>query len=529
MNKTEKNRILKLNIKKRTGGLPNWALLSIAFGIVFLAIGAIFALWYSGAQIDLPDDDYSPFQDDPEHTAASGDGQAKLPAPARSEGSFNILFVGKDKVGANTDVILIINFNTETQKINVLQVPRDTYIESDINVNRSKRVNALYAYGYIETGTVHGGLEILESNLEKTFGITIDKYFLVNLSGFNKIVDSIGGVTVDIPQNLYYVDPAQDLYINLKKGVTELDGNKAEQFVRYRQGYLEGDLGRITAQRIFLTAFIKKMLSSSWFNVSSLTTVANTVVEYSTTNLKSTDIAGYFKKVDLSKISGDSITFYTAPGESFKRPDTGAWYYSLYKEETLQLINDCFNVYNKKIEEKHVSLVEVSRTEGESADINGYTASEIDRNQPKIAFAGGSSPSSPAQGSEPPDDGDALPVIAQPEPEDPAQPEPRPEDPAGSSEPADPAPPVGDDPTEPSAPDPSKATETPPDPPREESPDPGDTGGTGDAGDAGDAGNPGDAGAPEPVPDDPGSAGSTGTGEPTASDPADPVGDPEQG
>ena len=68
----------------------------------------------------------------------------------RDKNSYNVLVVGKDRVGSNTDVIMVVNFNSSTQKINVLQIPRDTYVEDPINVGQSKRINAVYAFAYMK-------------------------------------------------------------------------------------------------------------------------------------------------------------------------------------------------------------------------------------------------------------------------------------------------------------------------------------------------------------------------------------------
>lgn len=308
----------------------------------------------------------------------------------RDKNSYNVLVVGKDRVGSNTDVIMVVNFNSSTQKINILQIPRDTYVEDTINVGQSKRINAVYAFAYMKNSRTmshseasHESVKYLEGVVEDTFGITIDNYFMIDLNGFVKIIDSIGGVHVDVPFDMYYNDNAQNLHIDLKKGPQTLDGNESEQFVRFRNTYVLGDLGRVSAQKIFLSALVEKLLSPDWFTLDKLTSVATNLIKYSTTSVTLSDIVGYLKKIDFGKLSDDSITFYTAPGESFFTK-SGASMYTLYMKESLEIINKAFNLYNLLVTEEHVTLSEQMRTEYTIVDTNGLTAKDIENDQPNI-------------------------------------------------------------------------------------------------------------------------------------------------
>ena len=311
----------------------------------------------------------------------------------RNKNEYNILVVGKDRVGSNTDVIMVVNFDAATQEINILQIPRDTYVEDPINVGQSKRINAVYAFAYMKnirsmshSEASHESVKYLEGTIEDTFGITIDNYFMIDLNGFVKIIDSIGGVKVDVPFDMYYNDEAQNLHIDLKKGVQVLDGNKSEQFVRFRNTYVLGDLGRVSAQKIYLSALVEKLLSPEWFSIDSLTGVASNLIKYSTTGVSLTDIVGYLKKIDFGKLSDDSITFYTAPGESFFTAG-GASMYTLYMKENLEIINKAFNLYNVDVTEKHVTLSEQMKSEYNVVDTDGLTAKDIENDQPNIIVA----------------------------------------------------------------------------------------------------------------------------------------------
>ncbi len=314
----------------------------------------------------------------------------------RNEHSYNILVIGRDRVGLNTDVMMVLNFNSATQKINLLQIPRDTCVEDAVNRYGNKRINAIYAHWLTqnrknystEQEATRAGLEYFEKTVESIFGITIDKYCMIDLNGFVSLIDAIGGVPMNVPNNMYYNDPDQNLYINLKKGYQTLSGKDAEGFVRFRSGYIMGDLGRVDAQKLFLAALMEKLTSSDWYSLSKLTDVAGLVIQHCTTNLTLTDIIGYLKLIDFGTLSADSITFYTAPGEPFTGAG-GASLYSLYTNETLEIINSAFNVYNIDITPSNISLVQYIHSGYVNPDTTGMTVEEVENNQPHV-WGGGS-------------------------------------------------------------------------------------------------------------------------------------------
>ncbi len=315
----------------------------------------------------------------------------------RNEHSYNILVIGKDRVGLNTDVMMVLNFNSATQKINLLQIPRDTCVEDSVNRYGNKRINAVLAHWLTqnrknystETEATRAGLEYFEKTIESIFGITIDKYCMIDLNGFVSIIDAIGGVPMNVPSNMYYNDPEQNLYINIKKGQQTLSGKDAEGFVRFRSGYAMGDLGRVDAQKLFLSALVEKLTSSDWYSLSRLSEVASLVIEHCTTNLTLTDIIGYLKLIDFGTLSSDSITFYTAPGEPFTGAG-GASLYSLYTDETLEIINSAFNVYNIDIKPNNITLVQYIKSGWMNPNTTGLTIEEVKENQPHV-WGGGSS------------------------------------------------------------------------------------------------------------------------------------------
>jgi len=166
----------------------------------------------------------------------------------------NVLLMGVDKSETLSDVMMIAQLNMVTNSVNILQVPRDTYIK---NRRSDKKLNSAYGAG---------GAEKTIQELKTVVDLEIDDYVLVTTSGFRDVIDAVGGVYYDVPSDMDYDDDLQDLHIHLKKGYQLLDGSKAEQYVRYRQGYSTGDLGRIDAQSGFIKEAMRQIIEKNASN-----------------------------------------------------------------------------------------------------------------------------------------------------------------------------------------------------------------------------------------------------------------------
>ncbi len=258
--------------------------------------------------------------------------------------AYNFILLGKDKVALNTDVIMLINLNVTTKKISVLQIPRDTYIEYE---GYAGRINAVYAYYYnqgrnnkVKDPEAYG-LDKLSTILEQTLCIHIHNYAMVNLEGFRNIVDILGGVELDVPADMIYEDPTQDLYINLKKGKQVLDGKKAEQFVRFRAGYVQADIGRLDAQKLFMSALLKEV--KDHFNVTTIVRIANEVFKNLKSDIALDDLVYYAKC--LMSINLNEMSFLSMPGVSARADVTsGAWYYIMNRKAMIVIIDRDFNI-----------------------------------------------------------------------------------------------------------------------------------------------------------------------------------------
>ncbi len=163
-------------------------------------------------------------------------------------GRVNILFLATDESELLTDTVMLLSLNADQNRLNILSIPRDTRIRRN---GSFLKFNSLYALG--QAGKRH---EEPIRYVKELTGLPIHYYAVVKPQGVRNIVDILGGVWIDVPQRMYYRDPEQNLIIDLYPGYQLLDGEKAEQFTRFRAGYANADLGRIEAQQIFLKELI---------------------------------------------------------------------------------------------------------------------------------------------------------------------------------------------------------------------------------------------------------------------------------
>ena len=296
----------------------------------------------------------------------------------RREGVYNFLLVGYDKAAGLTDVNMIAQFDVNTGKVSIVQLPRDTYARYNEN-GRYKKINGAFSY-------FKKDLEKLADYFEQTLCIKIDFYASIDLAAFRNIVDIIGGVPMYVPRDMEYDDPEQDLYIHLKEGFQTLNGEQAEQFVRFRKGYIQADIGRTNAQKIFMTAFVKQFKSK--VSVSTLSQIGGQMLKYAKTNMSLNDFV-YFAKAALS-IDLDNMSMLTIPGQNVREHETsGTWYYVLSHDTTLEIINAHLNVYGRDITpEMFDSKISLTNPEEEymvkiyntPADVDVYNGGSVDEN-----------------------------------------------------------------------------------------------------------------------------------------------------
>ena len=175
--------------------------------------------------------------------------------PKQNLSGVNILAVGVDstKKVKRSDTIIVIHLNKQSNRLGVLSIPRDT--RTEVDGYGMTKINHAYA---------HGGIKLLKKTVSSFLNIPINYHVVLDINAVKDIVDHIGGVSVDVEKDLYYVDQAGDLFINLKKGKQHLDGEKTIEYLRFRHDN-DGDIGRINRQQTFVTQLITSIKGQNTF------------------------------------------------------------------------------------------------------------------------------------------------------------------------------------------------------------------------------------------------------------------------
>lgn len=261
----------------------------------------------------------------------------------REDGIYNVLVVGTDKVGLNTDTIMVMSLDSINNRANVMSIPRDTMS----NVKRSvKKINSAYGIGAKDG---KGNIDNLKKEVSYLLGFEVDNYVVVNLVAFEEIIDEIGGVTIDVPREMNYDDPYQDLHIHIDEGEQHLNGQEAIGFCRYRSGYAEGDIGRVKAQQLFIEAVAKQLASPS--TLTKVPALAEIVLRNMDTDLTNGEIV-WFAKEALNVDMSTNLNMFILPGEG--RYVNRLSYYLPDGEEILKIVNEYFNPYEEPITELNV-------------------------------------------------------------------------------------------------------------------------------------------------------------------------------
>lgn len=244
----------------------------------------------------------------------------------------NLLILGLDGDGTRSDVILLANYKPGENAINILSIARDTKV---IVNGKLAKINALLGMG---------GESLLISEIKKMTGLTIDYYLTLDFAGFREIIDKLGGVEIDVPFDMHYDDPVQDLHIHLNKGRQVLDGAKAEQFVRYRkgnswgEGYKDGDLGRIEAQQLFIKELVKQKFNLKYFP--KVVDICAILKEYARTNINLADIMYHLKNISFRDNKVNEVKAWTIPGDSVVIDSVAYFIYD--REKTIEIIENNF-------------------------------------------------------------------------------------------------------------------------------------------------------------------------------------------
>lgn len=239
-----------------------------------------------------------------------------------SDGKINVLLMGVDEGGLRTDCIIVASYDTEAKTAKLLSIPRDTRMRIGA---KYQKINAAHAINSA-SGGIMGAQGTVEAVTRLT-GIPINFYVELPFSAVAECIDLLGPVTFEIPDlyndgvGMVYDDPVQDLHINLKPGLQELNGEQVVHLLRYRKGnlrngvrrgYAQGDIERIEMQQRFFRELVDQKLNSTL--ILKLPAIFKQLSGSIKTNLTVKDVIKYSKY--LSDFDANNLKTFSLPGAS---------------------------------------------------------------------------------------------------------------------------------------------------------------------------------------------------------------------
>ena len=338
--------------KKRKRRSIGWTLYAILVVISAIIVGVYAAghFFIKAPPIEGTEGDVSKAPVVDESTQEPEDPNALI----RKEGVYNFLLLGKDVDSSNTDTLIVVSYDTVNQKIGMVSIPRDTAVTREWS--SMPKINAAFH-------SKKAGPEVLKQEIKTTFGIPIDYYVHVNLKGFVALVDELGGVDIEVPLDMNYDDPYQDLHIHLNAGMQHLNGQQTMQAVRYRHDNSDSpnyqanqwysDVQRGEFQRQVLIELAKKVIS--WNSIPKVTSFLDLFNTYIETDLSMQDML-YFATKAMEVDVSTAIQQGNLEGRG-EGVVNGYKYCFVYEaEDILPTINSLINPYTRDLTADDLNL-----------------------------------------------------------------------------------------------------------------------------------------------------------------------------
>ncbi|WP_280770596.1 LCP family protein [Salipaludibacillus daqingensis] len=268
----------------------------------------------------------------------------------------SVLFLGldsrEDDLSGRTDAMILATFNPDEKTIKMLSIPRDSYVDIPGRQNKDK-INHAHAFG---------GVNMTIDTVENLFDIPVDYVVSLNFTAFMEIVDTIGGVEVDVPMPISDTDNATYGTIEIDEGIQTLNGEEALAYARMRKQDPRGDLGRGDRQKDVIEAIIKQ--SANFRTITRFGSLMDSLERNLSTNLS------FGNMVSMHSYAGelDNIESLSLEGED--STIEGVYYYQLYDES----VNDISDTFRDHLEIAHsesfgVSNEEAAESESEGTDL----------------------------------------------------------------------------------------------------------------------------------------------------------------
>jgi len=238
----------------------------------------------------------------------------------------NILLVGVDNAfGHRTDTIMVLHTDPQNKVISLISIPRDTLaLLPDRGLDK---INHAYAYGRIE---------LTRKTVANLLKIELPYYIIINLSGITNVIDSLGGITLNVEKRMYYIDHAGGLDINLQPGWQRLNGKEAMGYLRYRRD--GGDFSRINRQQNFLRSLGDELIKKE--NILRSPKLFFSLLSNIETNLSSRQALGLALATRTAHELGN-VKMATLPGTDMNID--GIYYWKIDEERLRTIVNSLVN------------------------------------------------------------------------------------------------------------------------------------------------------------------------------------------
>ena len=344
---------------------------AVVLAIVLIAVVACQSLF---VRPDLPDKNADADSGTQEEEIDWGEGtRPRSDGERKSQDYYTVLILGRDTGGGgNTDTMLLASYDVTNQKATVMSIPRDTMVNVSWDI---KKINSVYNW----YGGGDRGIQYLYKEIAQLVGFEPDYQVIVEWEAVGQIVDAMGGVWFDVPRDMYYSDPLQNLYINQKAGYRLLTGDDAMQVLRYRHdndmryGYPDGDLGRIKTQQAFLTAMVDQLLQIK--NVTKINQFIQVFQNNVETDLSFQNILWFAQQAILGGLSMENVEFVTMPNRTASCWSRTYHNYQSYvvpsADELLELVNTKLSPYTEVFTLSDLDIMSVN-SDGSISSSTGH-------------------------------------------------------------------------------------------------------------------------------------------------------------
>ena len=322
-----------------------------------VVVAAVIVIGYGVYKVAVPAPAQAPVASTTDQTQEQVPGMT-TGSHTRREQVYTFLLTCPDQSSGNADAIMLVTYDVPNQKVGMLSVPRDTLVDESF-----PKINS----------SLHGGIENLQTVVSELVGYPIDFYISIDLDGFVELVDAVGGVEFNVPVEMYYNDPSQDLNIFFQPGMQHLDGQEAMEVCRFRKnadgtGYPMGDIQRSETVRNLMITVAKKLVA----NIGKLDQFVDILQRNVETNLSGTDLTWFVTKaigINLDTgVQGNSL-----PGDGNTTYKGVDYCYELDPAGSLTMINQLVNPFTEDLTGEDVNIFQLNDSNG-----RGYRATDSD-------------------------------------------------------------------------------------------------------------------------------------------------------